>query len=336
MKTEGKDWNDSINGFLYILKKIEDVKKNNHKKNEEVTMIKLTDKDLKAIERYCGYDYVQRYRGILKRNSDNIVRVVNTGMVSSGKSSLFNILIDSTEEERFPTGAARTTKLADYYDYKNISFIDTPGIDVRNEDDALAFSTIMESDIIIMVHNIRTGPINRSEAEWLDKIVAGMKDAEMCKSRLIFVCTWKDTRQKDEDYQDIISDVKNMVFDIVGTEIPFFDVSVKKYLNGVSKNKQVLVESSGIPELRDYLEKYAVSYLETKQNIDRVQLFLLLEKIKAILEKEKTVKNQEVLKIKNRVKERYKFKHSAWKQVFQYFLSSRRQLSSLENELKNI
>ena len=75
------------------------------------------------------------------------------------------------------------------------------------------------------------------------------------KALLIFVCTWKDTVEKDDDYQDIIADVKNAVFDIVGTEIPFFEVSVKKYLDGKKKDKPVLVNKSGIAELKDYLEK---------------------------------------------------------------------------------
>jgi predicted GTPase len=121
-------------------------------------MVKLAQNDIKVIEQYCGYDYAQRCRGILERRADKTVRIVNTGMVSSGKSSLFNTLINSTDEY-FPTGAARTTTRADFFDCNNISYIDTPGIDVRSEDDALAFSTIMEADIIIMVHNIRTGPL---------------------------------------------------------------------------------------------------------------------------------------------------------------------------------
>ena len=232
-------------------------------------MVKLAQNDIKVIEQYCGYDYAQRCRGILERRADKTVRIVNTGMVSSGKSSLFNTLINSTDEY-FPTGAARTTTRADFFDCNNISYIDTPGIDVRSEDDALAFSTIMEADIIIMVHNIRTGPLNRSEVEWLERIVAGMNSLEICQSRLVFVNTWKDTREKDDDYADIVSEVKNKVFGIVGAEIPYFEVSVRKYQNGIAKNKDVLITNSGIQEIKSFLVQYAAEYLEKKYKLIRM------------------------------------------------------------------
>lgn len=304
--------------------------------NGEDMVNKFTDNELKVIKKYCGDEYEQRCRGIINRSSKNIVRVVNTGMVSSGKSSLFNVLIGSTEKEYFPTGAARTTTLADYYDYGDIEFIDTPGIDVRNEDDALAFSTIMEADIIIMAHNIRTGPLNRSEAEWIEKIVAGMNDIQMCKSRLIFVCTWKDTREKDDDYENIINDVKNMVFKIAGTEIPFFDVSVKKYMNGFSKNKKVLIKNSGINELKSHLEICSQLYWESKHEIDRMELVMLIKEIKKNMEQERVMKDCRMEKIQKRVKDKHRDKYKAWKQVFNYFSTKRQQLSSLQNELSNI
>ena len=51
-----------------------------------------------------------------------------------------NALTDHVDEERFPTGAARTTTIADEYEYgDNILFVDTPGIDVTAADDATAF-----------------------------------------------------------------------------------------------------------------------------------------------------------------------------------------------------
>lgn len=299
-------------------------------------MAHLKNTDLKVIEKYCGYEYVQKYRGIIKRSSEEIVRIVNTGMVSSGKSSLFNALIGSTENEQFPTGAARTTTLADYYDCGNISFVDTPGIDVRDEDDELAFSTIMEADVIIMVHNIRTGPLNRSEVEWLAKLIEGMDDIETRKARLIFVCTWKDTREKDDDYNDIINNVKEEVFNLVGAEIPFFDVSVKKYLTGVAKKQRVLMDNSSIACLKKYLEDYAKMFLQSKHNIEKKELQVLKEEMKQLLQEQWMAKNDDFVKVKKRVSMQYKARNNAWEQVFHYFAAKREQYAELINELNNM
>lgn len=295
--------------------------------------MKLSKKEVADIAKYCGQEYSTRYLGIQNRVDEQIVKIVNTGMVSSGKSSLYNVLIDSIEDEHFPTGAARTTTMSSYYDVKNISYIDTPGIDVRSEDDALAFSTIMEADIIMMIHNINTGPLVRSEAEWLGQIVRKMSSLEARKARLIFVCTWKDTVEKDDDYQDIIADVKNAIFEIVGTEIPFFEVSVKKYLDGKKKDKPVLINKSGIAELKDYLEKYADEYLQKKNELDEAELAELLTEIRGILVNKKDEKYKEIKKISDRIKQTAKSKRSTWKDIFTYFSSKRRQY---DQELKNI
>lgn len=299
-------------------------------------MKKLTQKELRIIEKVCGTEYASRLQSIQNRQNDKTVKIVNTGMVSSGKSSLYNILINSNQEEFFPTGAARTTTKASYYDYKNISYIDTPGIDVRNEDDALAFDTIIESDIILMIHNIRTGPLNKSEVDWLSRITHGMSSVEMCLSRIVFVISWKDTREKDEDYSGLVENVKKQVYEIIGGEIPVFEVSSKKYLQGVKKDKDVLITNSGIVELRKYLEKYADEYIHNKQFNDDQEFLSTMSKVKEILETEQQKKEQEKQKIYTRNQNNVKSKKSAWKTVYDYFSLKRDKLTDLERELSNI
>lgn len=299
-------------------------------------MVKFSEKERKVITEICGKEYVQRYEGLLKREGEQVVKIVNTGMVSSGKSSLFNVLVDSVEKEYFPTGAARTTTVADYFDYKNISFVDTPGIDVRSEDDALAFSTIMEADLILMVHNIRTGSINRSESEWLEKIVKKMNDTEMCKARLLFVCTWKDTREKDADYSQILDDVQQQVFGIVGTEIPFFDVSVKKYMTGVVKEKEALKKSSGIIALKRYLETYAAQYLEKKAQINEEEMNYLASQMRSQLLIRQDSCNKQLAKIRADIGEKSNVRRKAWWQVYDLFAAKKGQLATLEKEYNEI
>jgi len=295
-------------------------------------MLKLTDKYVSIINKYCGEECVRRYQGIAKRDSENTVRIVNTGMVSSGKSSLFNILIDRNDEEQFPIGAARTTTASKSYEYKNITYIDTPGIDVCTEDDILAFNTIIESDIILMVHNIRTGPLNLSEVEWLKRIVSKMKDVNMCRERLVFVCTWKDTRDKDEDYENIIADVKTMVFSIINAEIPFFDISVKRYKSGMEKSSDILIDKSSVNDLKNFLEIYSKEYASKKQRIVEEEYRELLYEIREKLQNRNGSNIFKLEKIKEEVNNKNSSKKDIWENITKSFSSMRRKLSSLERK----
>lgn len=295
--------------------------------------MKLSQQDLKSIEKYCGEEYAKRCRALIERQKNDKVRIVNTGMVSSGKSSLYNALIDSGGEY-FPTGAARTTTRADYFDCGPISYVDTPGIDVRSEDDALAFDTIMEADRILMVHNIRTGPLNRSEAAWLERIARGMEDSG--GGRLVFVLSWIDTREKEADYGGLVENVKKQVFEIAGAEIPFFEVSVKKYQQGIEKDKEILVRNSGVGALKEYLEASAASYLEMKRDVDQREFAALLGEIRAILCEQRDGRKKEKKAILRKVRDQHKSRKSAWNVVYDYFSAQRKRLADLESELKQI
>ncbi len=295
--------------------------------------MKLSQQDLKSIEKYCGEEYAKRCRAFIERQKNDKVRIVNTGMVSSGKSSLYNALIDSGGEY-FPTGAARTTTRADYFDCGPISYVDTPGIDVRSEDDALAFDTIMEADRILMVHNIRTGPLNRSEAAWLERIARGMEDSG--GGRLVFALSWIDTREKEADYGGLVENVKKQVFEIAGAEIPFFEVSVKKYQQGIEKDKEILVRNSGVGALKEYLEASAASYLEMKRDVDQREFAALLGEIRAILCEQRDGRKKEKKAILRKVRDQHKSRKSAWNVVYDYFSAQRKRLADLESELKQI
>ena len=54
--------------------------------------------ELKELEKYTSYDLAQKLRGVLEKQArgDQIL-IGNTGMVSSGKSSLFNALLGAVE-----------------------------------------------------------------------------------------------------------------------------------------------------------------------------------------------------------------------------------------------
>lgn len=292
--------------------------------------------DFDLIKKCCGQDVSFRFQGALRNLDGTAVKIVNTGMVSSGKSSLYNLLTDNATTERFPTGAARTTTIADAYSYKDIEYIDTPGIDVRDVDDEIAYQTVMESDIILMVHNIKTGPLTRSESDWLARIAGGMKNLEMCKHRIIFICTWKDTREHEHGYQEILEEVKKMVFDAVGTEIPFFDVSIKKYLDGIKKGKEVLCEKSGITVLKAFVEDYATQYANIKNEYVLNTYEQIAAEVRSSLEQSCNDRKRTIEKKRSETQKKFNSQRNSWNDVFNYFKSRRETLEKLKQELRSI
>lgn len=172
--------------------------------------------ELKELEKYTSYDLAQKLRGILEKQArgDQIL-IGNTGMVSSGKSSLFNALLGAVEEERFKTGAIPTTKTGDQAQLTpTVRLVDTPGIDVDETDDETAYQNLMACDLIVMVHNVKTGPLTKRESDWLKKIASGMQPDQV-RQRLIFVCSWIEERENSPGYKELLENLRQQVFDAV-------------------------------------------------------------------------------------------------------------------------
>lgn len=295
-------------------------------------MKNINQMDLNCVKKYCGQDTSFRLQSILNKLTDESIRIVNTGMVSSGKSSLYNILTENTEKEYFPTGAARTTTAADTLYYDGVEYVDTPGIDVKVEDDDIAFNALISSDIIIMVHNIKTGPLVRSEVEWLKRISDAMTTDDMKKNRIIFVCTWKDAREKEPTYPDIINVIKDMVFNTVGTEIAFFELSTKKYMDGIQKNKELLCSKSGVIEFKTFLTEFVTKYRQERKKYVLSEYFEMLSTIKEELEKVREQKQSEVSKKKVSIMLKFERERKLWSEAYEYLNQKRLELDMLKKK----
>lgn len=285
--------------------------------------MKLLQEDQQLLEKYLSVDTLLRYKSLQDVTGE--IKITNTGMVSSGKSSLYNILIDS-QDEFFKTGAARTTTTADVFQGDFCEFVDTPGIDVTEADDDLAYRTIMSSDLIMMIHNIKTGPLQRREVEWLEKIVQNINDPNAVKQRLIFVCSWKDAREKDEDYEQILNTVKQMVFDITKVEIPFFDVSTKKYQAGLKKNADVLLESSNILLLKEYLHNYFAQYSHIRAELNQQHKVALCQDMKRELVSEKQNRIKQCTSTKEKFERIFKDKMNMWNKIYGLYLEKKQEV----------
>lgn len=301
--------------------------------------INIDNETCRIIEKYCGIENKEKLiASIEKIKNHEKIKIANTGLVSSGKSSLFNALVDKYDKERFPTGAARTTLSEDEEILvDNICLIDTPGIDVRSSDDKVAFKSILNSDIIMIIHNIKMGEPTKNEIEWIKKIANEMLSDEEKKDRLIFVCSWIDERDMSETYNVTIDKTKQMVFDAVGRKIDFIEVSTKRYISGKNKNKKNMIEKSGIPKLRELCIAKANAYnLKYSNSRDKKYISNLCNSNILKLKENLDEKQRSVKQIEDRVNKSYSLKQSNWENILKQFESKKRKVQSLENELARI
>lgn len=178
--------------------------------------IKVSKKTIETIENYVSSTTAVKISNKIDALKNKKVTITNTGVVSSGKSSLFNALlgIKKDDENRFSVGAARTTMSKDIEKYsENIELIDTPG----------------------------------NEVEWLKKITINFNgDKNQLKDRFIFVNSWIDERMMENSYQSTIDETKRILFQTLGTEqmwkyIMHLLSCIQKALAKISKNLLMLV-----------------------------------------------------------------------------------------------
>lgn len=267
----------------------------------------------KTIADYTSAENAVQLKNKLKALENDRIVITNTGVVSSGKSTLFNALI-GTLEERFKTGAARTTIAKDIEQLTDtIDIIDTPGIDVYDEDDETALNAVLSSSLIVMVHNIKMGMLHQNEVNWLRRITATITDTQELKARFIFVCSWIDARMMEPTFIDTVNETKRILFDVLGTEVDVYLVSAKLYNKGMETGKEQFIEKSGINQLKTAMIEKA-AYFSTHYGISamRKNAYSLVDNTKRKLAETKDSKSATVMYKKSEINNKYDMELSQW------------------------
>lgn len=294
----------------------------------------LGQKEIQSLAKYIGSDLCRKWEGLQKKfESGDVVTIANTGMVNSGKSSLFNVLLDDFEEKRFPVGAVRTTLSGDREHFADqIDFVDTPGIDVNDTDDAVAYDTLMQSDMILMVHNVKTGMLNKSEFDWLKRIADSLS-AEQIQKRFVFVCTWTDERDKQNDYISLIAEIKRMMMAALGTDADFWEVSSKRYRTAHQKNNKNLAEKSNIPQLKQFLLDKARAYQKELAKDRQKQLEILAKQTTDVLQNKRIEYSNQYARKREQIERKYYPMFSTWRQILENFTAQRSDIKKKQSNL---
>ena len=182
---------------------------------------------------------------------NKVPHIVCTGIYNAGKSTLLNVLLDT---EQFPTGDIPTTKKVAQAEYGGAVYVDTPGLNATEADDQETANAYREADVYLFVANAQNGGVGEQESEWLRELKERHADKTALKRKLVYVLSQCD-QLEPETVEKVRAKTSDDLQSVLGMRPDkIFCVDAHTYRDGKAQSETLLVESSGIPALRDFLQ----------------------------------------------------------------------------------
>ena len=199
-------------------------------------------------------------RDELRRAADKVY-IVNAGVVNHGKSSLFNSLLG--EGEVFRERGSRETAVSQIEAYcQNAYFVDTPGLNADEHNEAEICGIYEKAGFILFVHNSKTGELQRQEIEHL-QIMADAVGADYFWKHVVLVLTFAEDLDSEQT-TELQTKIEKTVFRQFKKNIRVFSVSNSCFdearLGSDLERKSLDLERSGIPELQKYLTSHIAQW----------------------------------------------------------------------------
>lgn len=212
-------------------------------------------------------------------------RVTCAGVYNSGKSSLLNALTDS---EHFQVGDVPTTATIDELTVDGLTYVDTPGLNANDMDNATAVKAFKDADLIIFVSNIINGGLNSAEAKYLTALSEILGGKDNLRRQTLFVMS-NLHQTSNEQAPEISAEHRSNIektFGFAPEDIMLYDAVT--YKTGVSSNQKALINASGIPALKKKISERAKAVAGSTAEItgDRISSSeaALSESLSALLE----------------------------------------------------
>jgi GTPase Era involved in 16S rRNA processing len=173
--------------------------------------------------------------------------------MNAGKSSLLNMLTQHIEEEFFKTNDVRETAEIKKFESEKYVYLDTPGLDADEADDAQAQFGASQADIVLFVHQPQ-GELEAKEVKFLKELKHSF--GSYAESNIILVLS---KIEKEEQAKiDLIEDrIKTQCVQEMDFSPKVFQVSNKRYQTGVIKQQDGLIAHSRINTLVEHLDSVA-------------------------------------------------------------------------------
>lgn len=188
-------------------------------------------------------EQLARFRAITLAGDIPTVTVV--GKYNHGKSRLLNELMG---EDKFAVADKRETTTLNNYIRNQVRWLDAPGLDADvnyNDDQCAQLAVWQQSDIRLFVHSLREGELDAQEAVLLAALQA---DEHKTRRQTIVVFTQIDQLENEKILRQITERLQQQA-----TLDNALYVSAQRHRQGIEKNKTLLVEKSGISQLKQRL-----------------------------------------------------------------------------------
>jgi len=247
---------------------------------------------MSKLEKYLSKSDITSLKQLQKVKLENEITLTCVGLYNHGKSTLLNVLIKDFDFITFKTADARETTHNKSITYNDIKYVDTPGLNAKEEDDKKVMEAIQNSDITLFVHTITTGELNKKEVEFLEKIQEHWSSPQEFIDRTIFVLSRIDNIEDYKDIEKTSNRMKEQIQDIFSYSCLIAPVSAIDYRDGMIENENELVEESNIKELENLIETLSKQSTEaifkTKQKRVEEKFNELAIKLNKKIEKNKT------------------------------------------------
>lgn len=237
---------------------------------------------------HLGKEHLDELEALLKSISETQPKIVCTGLLNAGKSTLMNSLTGDFDNSRFPVADRRMTVSKQEFKHDNSQYIDTPGLDAKEEDTQLVLNSIKTADITLFVHNISTGELDAKEFEFLNILKNSWYDSSAFISNTIFVLSRRET-VSDEDYEKNIHRIKIQITEIFGVEPIVVAVSSNSYQKAMRENKSALLKKSNMSVLKELIE--TVKNKKTNE-IEKNKQQRLYKKVSSFIDKLELLRNE--------------------------------------------
>ena len=214
---------------------------------------------------------------ISNQNADDRPTIVAYGLMNAGKSFLLNMLTQHIEEEFFKTNDIRETAEIKKFESEKYVYLDTPGLDANEADDAQAQFGASKADVVLFMHQPQ-GELEANEVKFLKELKQSF--GSYAESNIILVLS---KIEKEEQAKiDLIEDrIKAQCAQEIGFSPKVFQVSNKRYQTGVIKQKDALVAQSHINSLIEHLDLVTSNAGKVRARRSLIEVETLLQMIES-------------------------------------------------------